>query len=83
MIKNITGSNAHWVVYDTTRDPSNVLSSLLYPSLNLAEASLAIQDSLSNGFKVRYAGGAATNASGVDFLYMAFASNPFKNSLAQ
>ena len=39
-------------------------------------------DILSNGFKFRTSGG-VYNASGVTYIYMAFAENPFNYSLAR
>jgi len=84
LTKNVDGSNAHWIIYDTTRNTYNIGNNFLYPSLNSAESTTyeAI-DHLSNGFKVRFAGGSAINNSGVNFIYAAFAENPFKHSLAR
>jgi len=53
----------------------------------LAEASNAVQffgdkDFVSNGFKIRDTA-SGHNASGGTYIYMAFAENPFKNSLAR
>jgi hypothetical protein len=39
-------------------------------------------DILSNGFKLKYAGG-GTNASGETFIYIAFAEVPFRSALAR
>jgi hypothetical protein len=54
----------------------------LYANQNVAEGNAAIYDILSNGFKIRETG-AGTNASGSPYIYMAFAENPFKFSLAR
>jgi hypothetical protein len=43
---------------------------------------VAVADIVSNGFKLRGDGG-ATNNSGENYIYMAFAENPFKYSLAR
>jgi hypothetical protein len=77
-------TNAYnWVMTDTSRDRYNTAEYGLYPNLSNAEGSgYPYMDILSNGFKQRYAGG-GTNASGETFIYMAFAENPFKNSLAR
>ena len=60
------------------------MSSVLYPDVSDAEFTATSQDfdALSNGFKIRNSS-AAMNASGGTYIYAAFASNPFKNSLAQ
>jgi hypothetical protein len=56
----------------------------LFPNTNEAESSNGNGniDFLSNGFKLRNAH-ASMNASGSTYIYMAFASNPFKYSLAR
>ena len=80
----IKGSSltSHWIVLDNTRNPYNVTDSILYPHLSNAEATVTTGDHLSNGFKVRNTFGAG-NSSGDNYIYMAFAENPFKNSLAR
>jgi hypothetical protein len=82
MIKRTDG-NANWIVEDTTRDTYNVASKVLYPSSSAAEdATYGFIDILSNGFKIRNTD-AWLNASGGTYIFMAFASNPFKTSLAR
>jgi hypothetical protein len=83
MVKR-TDSNGDWRVWDTTRETYNVMSAPLYPNDSGAEASSSVNnfDVLSNGFKVRNAT-AAINANGGAYIFMAFASNPFKYSLAR
>ena len=73
-----------WDVYDTSRDTYNAATNRLKPNSSDAEAVLSPGpfDMLSNGFKLRY-GYNSSNASGQTFIYMAFAENPFKNSLAR
>ena len=57
---------------------------MLYPELSNAETNVgAILDGLSNGFKLRYAGGTSINTSGGTYIYAAFAENPFKYSNAR
>jgi len=68
-------------LWDTARNTFNVTNSILYPNLSAAESVFAI-DILSNGFKFREAGGAG-NDSGVTYIYMAFAENPFKMARAR
>jgi len=76
-----SSTTSQWVLWDTARNTYNVTNSILYPNLSAAEASFSI-DILSNGFKFREAGGAG-NDSGVTYIYAAFATSPFKNSLAR
>jgi SPRY domain len=80
-----TDSTSDWSIIDTARSTYNVQNDELYADSNIAESAAGAPrlDSLSNGFKVRNAGGAAINASGGTYIYAAFAENPFKNSLAR
>jgi len=73
-----------WTIYDTSRSPSNIENLALYPNSSNAEATETNNpiDGLSNGFKARGAG-TTSNASGATYIYMAFAENPFKYSLAR
>jgi hypothetical protein len=83
MIKR-RNNTSNWTIRDTSRSPINVTTADLYANLSNAESSGgAAIDLLSNGFKVREAGGAATNLTGSTYIYAAFAENPFKNSLAR
>ena len=68
----------NWVTTDAVRDTYNTAQYGLYPNLSDAEGSgYPYMDILSNGFKLKYAGG-GTNASGETFIYAAFAEMPFK-----
>jgi hypothetical protein len=69
-----------WTVQDTARDPYNLGVNRLYAGESDAEDTTGNIDYLSNGFKLR---GGAVNGNGVTFIYMAFAENPFRNSLAR
>jgi hypothetical protein len=61
----------------------NVVGNGLYADLSNAESTgNSAFDYLSNGFKVRNSF-ANINSSGGTYIYMAFAENPFKNSLAR
>lgn len=75
-------SISDWRIIDTARDTYNVASAQLYPDLANAEASGAMLDVLSNGFKIRNTD-TGYNASGGTFIYAAFAENPFKLALAR
>ena len=85
MVKIYDGTS-NWVMKDYLRAGNyNPASGNLYSNLTNAEdtVSTADIDLLSNGFKLKgtYAG---TNSSGAyNYIYMAFAENPFKNSLAR
>ena len=74
-----------WEIYDTARDTYNPYGLVLAPNSSGAEADVRSgypADMLSNGFKIRHNGG-AVNANGGTYVYMTFAENPFKNSLAR
>jgi hypothetical protein len=76
------GTNMNWIIWDTTRNTTNVVGEELYANLNDAGTTYTDLDILSNGFKFR---NSTTwyNASGGTYIYMAFASSPFKYSLAR
>jgi len=82
MIKNT--SIESWELFDTSRSTFNQAVALLEADSSGAEntSSTSAIDILSNGFKQRNTR-AATNGSGATYIYMAFAENPFKNSLAR
>jgi hypothetical protein len=83
MIKN-SSSASDWLLLDTSRNTYNVANAALFADLSNAEdTSVSFLDILSNGFKVRFAGGAGINASGATFIYAAFAENPFKYANAR
>jgi hypothetical protein len=84
MIKVSSGTTDSWIVLDSTRNTYNVTNSSLFPNDSAVEStgSGGNFDFLSNGFKLRTADG-GRNGSGFTYIYMAFASNPFKYSLAR
>jgi hypothetical protein len=71
-----------WNVLDNKRGPYNVNQPYLQQNSSNAEATVDYVDFLSNGFKIRY-NGATPNGSGQTIIYIAFAENPFKYSLAR
>jgi len=84
MIKR-TDSSDDWILLDTSRSTYNVSSLTLYANGSYAEDSNVTNrslDFLSNGFKIR-SSGVYINASGGNFIYMAFAENPFKYANAR
>jgi hypothetical protein len=82
IVKKTTAAES-WIMIDSTRSPDNGGYAWLYPNLSNAEAagSPSLVDILSNGFKWRNSANGG-NTSGT-YIYMAFAENPFKNSLAR
>ncbi len=70
-----------WILHDTKRNPHNVSNVTLFPNGTDADVTNTIynQDILSNGFKARTTH-ARLNGSGVTYIYMAFAENPFVTS---
>ena len=83
MIKRTDTGASDWQIIDTTRDVTNVAGYLLQPNASNAESNATpVLDFLSNGFKNRNSYN-VTNASGGTYIYMAFASSPFKFSLAR
>lgn len=89
MIKS-TGSQ-DWVILDSARAPINVAGNYLRPNSSGAEnggstpTTSTNEDFLSNGIKFRNDASSSgyTNGSGVTYIYMAFAENPFKYSLGR
>jgi hypothetical protein len=82
MIKR-TDTTANWFIFDTARDTYNAAGLELYPNLSNAEADGRPDlDILSNGIKLRSTA-TGQNANGGTYIIAAFASNPFKNSLAR
>jgi hypothetical protein len=79
-----TDAAAAWVMFDTARSSANVMALTLFAHANTAEtvATTTLIDAVSNGFKLR-ASSTITNPSGGTCIYMAFAENPFKYSLAR
>ena len=79
-----SNSTGDWVVIDSERSTFNSGTKMIYPHLSNAEVDVgAIMDFTSNGFKLRFAGGASVNESGGTYIFAAFAEHPFKTSLAR
>ena len=84
-------SNAHsWVMVDSSRNTYNVAGDYLRAESSAAEnATYSVVnntavDFLSNGFKLRNAAvNSGENNGSSNYIYMAFAENPFKNSNAR
>jgi len=82
MIKRIESGGDGWVVFDSARDPYNGVQYYEFVNNGSAEGSGTVRlDFLSNGFKLRQGSSSSSwNADNKNFLFMAFASNPFVSS---
>ena len=78
MQKN-TSATQGWQLQDNKRDGYNGNNDLLQPHDNAAESGVNRVDLLSNGFKV-ITTDAGQNTNGSNYVYMAFAEQPFVNS---
>jgi hypothetical protein len=83
MVKQ-TNNVGNWIIWDTARSTYNQMQDYLVPNSSSQELNnvLVSIDALSNGFKCRTADN-DINGSGDTYIYMAFAENPFRNSLAR
>jgi hypothetical protein len=77
-----TDTTASWIILDSQRNTSNIVTNLLAPNLTQAESSFDMVDFCSNGIKIRNNFN-ADNGSGGTFIYAAFAENPFKYANAR
>lgn len=76
LIKRIDSAGS-WVIRDTSRNPNNNISNMLFSESNSIEVTSGADISLTtNGFKVRNSA-SGTNASGGTYVFMAFAERPF------
>jgi len=82
IIKKTDSSEEHWYMFDDTRSSYNGEGARLKANVSDSETTNNNLDILSNGFKNRLSG-TGTNGNGSTYIYMAFAENPFKNSLAR
>jgi hypothetical protein len=81
MVKSYTNGGRNWTIIDNKRNTFNPETEWLYANVADAtfDASLYPADFVSNGFKNRGVG-SYFNASGENYIYMAFAENPFVTS---
>ena len=80
MIKR-TDATLSWGIFDTSRNPSNVVNLQLYANLLAADNTFTTMDIVSNGFKSRSA--TEYNTSGGTYIYAAYAENPLKYANAR
>jgi hypothetical protein len=86
MVKS-SSAVGNWPIVDTSRNTYNVTNLSIDANNFDAEqtgtaSTMPTMDLLSNGFKLRTTS-AGGNGSGVTYIYMAFAENPFKNANAR
>jgi hypothetical protein len=78
MYKSTSYSPTDWNIVDTSRDTYNASQKYLRPNTSGAEGNDGdLLDLLSNGIKIRRSF-SDLNRSGENYIYMAFAENPFK-----
>ena len=84
MVKKTSGGE-NWQLRDSTREPNNVTDLRLEANLSTAEGGQTNGDRLdilSNGFKGRDGAG-QFNENNANYIYLAFAENPFKYARAR
>jgi hypothetical protein len=81
MIKR-SSSTGDWFLYNNKTSTYNVVAPYLVANTSGAEGTYTTLDFVSNGFKLRVAD-AEVNGNGSTIIFMAFAENPFKTSLAR
>ena len=79
IIKPIS-TTGNWQIHDTKRDGYNVKNDNLAPNNNAQEADNKFMDIVSNGFKLR---SGTYSASGVTYIYTAFAEEPLVANVGQ
>ena len=81
MVKNISNDSSSWMLTDTTRSINNPVDDLLFANNTVSEivSTSYVVDILSNGFKPKV-GDSNLNSSGSNYIYAAFAENPFGGS---
>jgi len=80
MIKATNQTGEGWFIFDNVRDVDNFVDKHLIANTNVVEGSGShAMDFESNGIKIRNAGD-GTNTSAKNYIYLAFAENPFVSS---
>ena len=79
-----TGDGTSWFIYDSARNPSNVITTAMWADTNNQDTAHPEYyiDFVSNGIKIR-GDNAGLNASGKYYIVLAFAESPFKYSNAR
>jgi hypothetical protein len=79
LLKDVPDATA-WFMFDSSRDTYNVVGQYIQAQSSSAEATQASVDFLSNGFKLRVA---SDPNRAVQYIYAAFAENPFNTARAR
>ncbi len=81
MVKNTVNNARNWTIIDNKRNPFNPEDEWLYANASDStfDASEFPTDFTAQGFKIRNTG-SYFNTSGENYIYMAFAENPFVTS---
>jgi len=74
-----TSTTGNWFILDNKRNPFNVVDQYIRANLTNADATFSMMDFVSNGIKI-ITSDSSINGSGVTYIYMAFAENPFVSS---
>lgn len=82
IVKNYDTSSHHWVMYDNKRYGYNTIGPYLYANTTSTEMNATRVDFMSNGFVGRTSNYDIAQ-SGVRFIYIAFAEQPFKYANAR
>jgi hypothetical protein len=82
MIKSSSNAS-NWTLLDSKRNTYNVVNSYLDAETSAAEGTFTFLDFTSNGFKIRTSDTSVNGGDPRYYIYMAFAENPFKYSLAR
>jgi hypothetical protein len=77
------GQTGGWFMYDAERNTYNVMDKYMFAESTSGEATLAVFDFTSNGFKIRSNNVHVNTTAGDTYIYMAFAEHPFKYALAR
>jgi hypothetical protein len=73
-----TDAVENWQVYDSSRNPYNLVGEYLLPNSSSAGATITVLDFISNGFKIRIdSTNPGVNTSGGTYIYACFAESPF------
>jgi len=78
LVKLASGTD-DWQILDNKRSPHNIVGGYMRPNDDAATTNNDVIDFVSNGFKLRTSAG-SWNPAGGEFIFMAFAENPFTTS---
>ena len=79
LFKLASAAGEHWRIFDNKRSPFNVTNKHLFPALDAAESAETGCHFTANGFKFINSDD-HQNGNGKEYVYMAFAENPFVSS---